>query len=121
MGSEDDFTWGWENFFENVEVFLISCNREIGSCSSEYANFVVERLESCVQVISYITNSMAHIDDESEEMVSLYDTVRELLVKCYALVNIWQEVIDNIDSMIVSLLPSDGYAVSLTRHGVGRP
>ena len=44
--------WGWERFFEELETFLTTANREIGYASPEYAQFVLERLEFCVHALS---------------------------------------------------------------------
>ncbi len=123
MAAEDEefSLWGWESFFDELEVFVINCNREFGSCSYEYAEFVVGRLETCVQVVSYVNNTISRVDDESDELALLNHSVRELLTNCNSLLMIWQDLIDSMDATVVSLLPSDGYVVPMTEHGVGRP
>ena len=119
--SDNEAIWGWEDLFTEIESFLIRSNREIGSCSYDYSEFVLGRLHNCVQVLSRVLSNVLSVVNESQELTTLHHCLSELIDCCKSLVTLWQNYVDCMDATLVSMAPSDGYVVPITVHGRGRP
>ena len=114
--------WGWERFFEEMETFLIAANREIGSVSREYAEFVVERLGVCFQALSSICRQIES-GEEDAEMLEMRDALVEIRGCCNSLLVLWQSYIDELDSnyAVVSRARMESYQAPRLSEGRGRP
>lgn len=113
--------WGWESFFSELESFLRRANREIGSASYQYAEFVLERLSTCVHTLSNICEGISLDLEESEDLSELCRSLEDVKSTCNSLLAIWQSYMDCLDSTMISLAPSDGFIVPMSRRGRGRP
>jgi hypothetical protein len=114
--------WGWERFFGELETFLTTANREIGSASREYDNFAIERLGACIQALSSLCRQI----DEAEvdgEVLEIRDTLVEVRACCRSLLVLWQSYIDQLDSnyTVVSRAQMENYQAPRVREGRGRP
>ena len=59
--------WGWESFFHELELFLVTANQGIESNSAMFAQYVQERLQICVQVLS---NMLAYLEPTASSLAS---------------------------------------------------
>ena len=114
---------GWERFFEELETFLTAANREIGSVSREYSEFVLERLGVCIQALSSICRQMESAGEVDAEMLQIHDTLVEIRGCCRSLLVLWQSYIDQLDSnyTVVSRAQMESYQAPRLREGRGRP
>ena len=112
---------GWETFFEELETFLTSANREIGSGSREYAEFVLERLAVCIQALFSICSQIESEGEVDVEMLAIHDTLVEIRGCCRSLLVVWQSYIDQLDSnyTMVSWAQIESYQAPRLREGRG--
>lgn len=113
--------WGWERFFDELETFLTSANREIGSATPEYAEYGLERLGVCIQALSSICHQMG--SELDIEMLEIRESLVEIRGCCRSLLVIWQSYIDQLDSnyTVVSRAQMECYQAPTLRQGRGRP
>ncbi len=119
MAASEYSLWGWERFFEELETFLTTANREIGSTSPEYAQFVLERLGTCVHALPAVCDRLE--GELDSEVVEIRETLVGVRGCCRSL---WQSYIDHLDSnsTIVSWAQMvTGYQAPVMRHGVAVP
>ena len=118
----DHALWGWQRFFEELETFLVAANREFGSTSREYADYVVERLGVCIQALSSLSR---HIESEGmdAEISEIRDSLVDITECCRSLIVLWQSFIDQLDSnyATVSRAAMESYHAPRAREGRGRP
>ena len=43
---------GWETFFEEIETFITSLQRQAGNASETFCQYAIERLEVCIVNLS---------------------------------------------------------------------
>ena len=48
---EGDSLWRWESFFEEVESFIVSAERRYEHADEQYAQLVVERMQTAIRSI----------------------------------------------------------------------
>ena len=94
--------WGWESFFHELELFLVAANQGIESNSAMFAQYVQERLQICVQVLS---NMLAYLEPTASSLTVVQAEVLELMTDlfeirdcCAVLQGIWDSRLDEIDS-----------------------
>ena len=117
MAASEYSLWGWERFFEELETFLTSANREIGSATPQYAEYVAKRLGVCIRALSSLCHQM-----EGELDTEIRDNLVEIRGCCRSLV-LWQSFIDQLDSnyTVVSRAQMESYQAPRVRQGRGRP
>jgi len=91
--------WGWETFFEEVGTFLRDAGRRFGNCTEEYAHYVVERLELCVQNISrlreHLEAHVSNVQQQNRAVVRSYANEMERLLECLrSLSREWQKYVE---------------------------
>ena len=117
--------WGWESFFQELELFLVAANQGIITNSVMFAQYVQERLRICVQALS---NMLAYLESTASSLTGVQAEVSELMADlfeirdcCAVLQGIWDSRLDEIDSESSGL--SSRFQVLSIRSstGGGRP
>jgi len=115
--------WGWEAFFEEIASFLRESGRQFGSCSENYANYSIERLEVCIITVTrlkeHLENGITRVQSEYHEVVTRYkNSMEALVVYLRSLSEEWDRYIASMERMSESLR----YTVATTESsGRGRP
>ena len=91
--------WGWERFFEELSSFLDDINRQAGHSNESYCEYVLERLEVCVESVSSLrdllrTRPPSVTEGESHIAVGYSTQLTELLRCLRRLYMKWQEYMD---------------------------
>lgn len=121
MAENEYSLWGWESFLEELESFLTAANREFGSASPQYAQFVLERLEVALQALSSLCR---HLEaDLDEEVLEVHEALVGIRTCCRTLVVLWQFHLDQLDANFAaaSQAEMESYQTPTVRQGRGRP
>ena len=119
----DEF--GWRRFFVELSSLLDSCQAQIGLASENFANYVVERLESGLRNVSMINETLTiacepenELGDEEERVICGYqEMAEELCSSIRSLLCYWDSYIDELGSMSTSAVY--GYRASvIPRPGI---
>lgn len=122
--------WGWEQYFEELSMFICSLGRgRIAYANEGYTEYVLDRLGTCIstisQLVDYIQSAMESValeDDETEtievlqsQLFQLLDCVREISVE-------WQVHFDRIQ-MNTGTVSQHRFQLTTSRatQGQGRP
>jgi len=98
-------TWGWEVFFTELQSFLAIINREVArSVTREYAQFVTERLRTCVQALSALCQQLE--SDRDGDISEVHSALRDLKECCLSLHVVWSYRLDLLDSIYLNRDPS---------------
>lgn len=113
---EDYSVWGWERFFDEMGHFLATADREFYNASPAYAQFVAERLEVCIDVLSTLCREIkGQLDTDT-----FYRTLEDVKSNCMLLWNIWSGHLDELEAG-----EAQGYSAPSVRpggrSGRGRP
>lgn len=114
--------WGWEVFFKEIASFLRESGRQFGSCSENYANYAIERLEVCNITVSrlkeHLENGITCVQSEYNEVTRYKNNMEALVVHLRSLSEEWDRYIASMEHISESLR----YTVAKTESsGRGRP
>ena len=100
--------WGWEAFFDNLKSFIEDADRHLGNCTSRYANYAAERMETCVQIVSQLKEHVQdHITSTSQpnlvilnyylsEIESLVPTLRLLCQEWHRYIEVRERLTESV-------------------------
>ena len=76
MASNSDLQlWGWHRFFEELQTFLQTADREANTANLSFCDYVVERLQvaivSCSTLIDQLSGS-TNVDEEERDILDYY-------------------------------------------------
>ena len=117
MEEEHYSMWGWEQFFSEVESFLIHTNRGIDSSSLHFAEYSVERFGVIIRALASILEPLA--EQEQEDLVEIRSLLEEIVECCVSLLYIWQSYIDSLINRCDEEV--EGFQVPRVMYGRGRP
>ena len=119
-GSEGERSlWGWEQFFGQLETFLRDADRQIETSSPQFAEYAVERFGVAIQALSSIVAPLE--GQEDEDLIRLRSSLEEVRTSCRLLKNIWQSVIDEVDTNAGAVGEEELFEVPRVIAGRGRP
>ena len=100
--------WGWESFFYEITKFLRESGRQFGSCSENYANYAVERLEICIVNVSHLKdhleNGVSLVQPEDRDIVTGYkNNMDDLVMNLRSLSEEWHRYIATTERISESL------------------
>ena len=59
--SDANQPWGWERFFGELDAFMRLAERQEGTANGSFAEYVVERLETCMRNVSVLVNTLGQL------------------------------------------------------------
>ena len=89
--------WGWDNFFQDIAVFLQSLMRQYGTANESYSRYTVERLTLCVRSASDVRE---HLRRQIYEVVTLTLSEEERQVVMRYIQKLGQ-LIDNLRQLVL--------------------
>ena len=118
----DEF--GWRRFFVELSSLLDSCQAQIGLASENFANYVVERLESGLRNVSMINETLTiacepenELGDEEERVICGYqEMAEELCSSIRSLLCYWDSYIDELGYVYVCSVWIPSQCNTQTRH-----
>lgn len=115
-----DSVLGWNRFFTELETFLITANREIDSANNNYAQFVIERFDICLHVLSSLHTQLEDVESNDPDIVETSAMLADVRDSCALLQTIWYRRLDQLDAHIEN---NEGYRAPQIagRAGRGRP
>ena len=104
--------WGWQTFFHELGRFLESSGSFFDTASQSYANYAVERLETCIISL----NAVKEILEAAREDLEDYKrSIEELLSVCRSLSRKWEQ------KLTAEMLQPRYHLSVENRPGRGRP
>ena len=120
-----DFSTEWSRFFHTLSRFIEGAERQYGVANQDFAEYVLERLELCIQTCSNLGDHMLSDSDqlEEEEVLLVIEHKETLfgLIECLrSLQQRWMEYRDILDASY-SFQAEISYRPGTQRQGRGRP
>ena len=123
---EDMEFWGWKVYFDTIKVFLQDLERKFGNCNLRYADYAVERLDTCMgsvhTLVEYLSNGLQDslFTPQGSQYIMFYRGQLEELIACLQQIACkWQLYKDTLDA---SERPLNAYRVVAMPTGAkGRP
>ena len=85
---EDTEFWGWKVYFDTIKVFLQDLERKFGNCNLRYADYAVERLDTCMgsvhTLVEYLSNGLQDslFTPQGSQYIMFYRGQLEELIAC---------------------------------------
>ena len=99
--AEGNSLWRWESFFEEVESFIVSAERRYEHANEQYAQFVVERMQTVIRSIRGIRDHLHSTDiiltlSETHVVRQYVSYLDELVQNCRILAHTWERYVDEL-------------------------
>ena len=117
MAGQNIFS-GWERFFEELSSFLRFAERQEGTSNESFSEYVVERLETCIQNVSTLVDHLraSTNDQEASTTAAHYSALLAELLQCLQRLS-HESYLDQCQLCVVT-----SYTVPMIRTGeAGRP
>ena len=90
---------GWEQFFDELDSFIRSVNRQRGTANEDFSEYVVERLEMCTRSVSSLIHHLrlnAPTDEAAARIGIQYSTNLSELLECLrSMLREWQDYLNH--------------------------
>ncbi len=98
---------GWNRFLTELETFLTTANREIhsASASTNYAQFIIERFDICVRVLSSLCTQLEDLESNDSDIIETSAMLAEVRDSCVLLRTIWYCRLDQLDRIVKVIVP----------------
>ncbi len=116
--------WGWEEFFQQIGQFLTECERNFGSCSGEYAEYVIERLRLCIRSCSCLLDNFEESINEINASVRHRDVIAVYMDAVIELIDCLRELSkewSRLEDCAVATSSISYRAPTISNSGRGRP
>ena len=125
--SEERLLWGWESFFDEINSFVQSADRQYGAANEGFSQYVIERTRICILNVSSLRDHLRNALDgwsnnaqqsqEESNVLECYNTLLfELLGLLRRIGQQWQVYLDQLDAHTASF-SYQASSVTSGRHG----
>jgi len=99
--AEGNSLWRWESFFEEVESFIVSAEKRYEHANEQYAQFVVERMQTVIRSIREIRDHLHSTDitltlSETHVVRQYVSYLDELVQNCRIIAHTWERYVDEL-------------------------
>ena len=116
---------GWETFFEEIETFITSLQRQAGNASETFCQYAIERLEVCIVNLSRLLSllraplSADGVEQQDAAIIVEYRSHLSQLLQCLRVISLeWQAYLEVIELRVLQ----SSYTPSLVQlPSRGRP
>ena len=92
--------YGWSNFFDELTTFLVDIDRNTGTLSERYTEYVLERIPVCLRAIRQIIlvlNTDVEMTEDETDIVSQYiEELNTLFSSLCVIASEWERHLDRI-------------------------
>ena len=90
---------GWEQFFDELDSFIRSVNRQRGTANEDFSEYVVERLEMCTRSVFSLIHHLrlnAPTDEAAARIGIQYSASLSELLECLrSMLREWQDYLNH--------------------------
>jgi len=99
--AEGNSLWRWESFFEEVESFIVCAEKRYEHANEQYAQFVVERMQTVIRSIRGIRDHLHSTDitltlSETHVVRQYVSYLDELVQNCRIIAHTWERYVDEL-------------------------
>jgi len=119
--SDANQLWGWERFFGELGAFMRLAELQEGTANESFAEYVVERLETCIRNVSVLVEHLRAATDNQEAAITAtrYSALLAQLCECLQRLSLeWESYLDQYQ---LDVLSTSYMAPVIPRSQIGRP
>lgn len=113
---------GWQTFFDELGRFLQASGRELGSATASYANYAIERLETCIISLALVVDTLDEAVRRGNRTLDTYvEKVHQVLEICRRMSVMYEQKLDLIEARSAGTTMVAYRVQREERLGRGRP